>query len=50
MRSFLLTLDFFAEFCADAFGQGTYPKVERKNIEYGGLHAKSSKILFSNGV
>jgi len=49
MRSSLLNLDFFSEFCADAFGEGTWPKVERKNIEYGGLEAKSSKIIFSNG-
>ena len=37
MRSFLLDLDFFKEFCVDAFGPNAVPKIERKNIEYGGL-------------
>lgn len=38
MRSTKVDLDFFRKFCADAYGEGTWAKVELKNIEYGGLH------------
>lgn len=50
MRSFKLNLDFFRKFCADAFGAGTWAKVDIKNMEYGGLYDKSTNIIFSNGI
>jgi hypothetical protein len=50
MRSFRLNLDFFRKFCADAFGEGTWAKVDLKNLEYGGLYDKSTNIIFSNGI
>lgn len=50
MRSFKIDLAFFREFCEDAFGAGTWAKVERKNNEYGGLELKGSNIIFTNGV
>lgn len=50
MRSFKMNLDFFREFCSDAFGPGTWAKVQRKNMQYGGLYEKSTNIIFSNGI
>ena len=50
MRSTKVDLDFFRKFCADAYGEGTWAKVELKNIEYGGLHEQTSNIFFSNGI
>lgn len=50
MRSKRLDLNFYSKFCEDSFGPGIYPKVWRKNAEYGGLHQKSTNILFANGV
>lgn len=50
MRSFRINLDFFRKFCADAFGEGTWAKVDIKNMEYGGLNEKTTNIIFSNGI
>jgi hypothetical protein len=50
MRSYRVDLNFFKKFCSDAYGEGTWAKVTRKNIEYGGLNQRSSNIIFSNGV
>jgi hypothetical protein len=50
MRSYRINLDFFKKFCSDAFGAGTWAKVDLKNMEYGGLNEKTSNIFFSNGV
>jgi hypothetical protein len=50
MRSFRIDLDFFRKFCSDAFGEGTWAKVDIKNMEYGGLNEKTTNIIFSNGV
>jgi len=36
MRSKRLNLDFYRRFCADSYGEGAWPKVDRKNIETGG--------------
>lgn len=32
MRSTKVDLDFFRKFCSDAYGEGTWAKVELKNI------------------
>lgn len=37
MRSRMLALNFYQKWCEDIFGQGIWPFVERKNIEFGGL-------------
>jgi hypothetical protein len=50
MRSFRINIDFFRKFCSDAFGEGTWAKVDMKNMEYGGLYDKSTNIIFSNGI
>lgn len=50
MRSFKLNLDFYRKFCNDAFGNNQWPKVERKNIEYGALSLKATNLLMVNGV
>ena len=50
LRSFKLNLDFYRRYCNDSFGNNQWPKVARKNIEYGGLDQKSFNLLMSNGV
>jgi hypothetical protein len=49
MRSDILGIDFYKRFCANSYGIGTWPKVDRKNTETGGWNLKASNILFSNG-
>lgn len=50
LRSFRLNINFYKKFCNDAFGNNLWPKVERKNIEYGGLNINSTKLHMVNGV
>lgn len=50
MRSFKLNLDFYKKLCDDSFGNKQWPKVERKNIEYGALSLKATNLLMVNGV
>jgi hypothetical protein len=49
MRSQRLGIDFYKRFCADAYGNGTWPKTDRKNIETGGWNLEGSKIFMVNG-
>lgn len=50
LRSSRLNLNFYKTFCNDSFGNGMWPKVSRKNIEYGGLNQKSFNLIMTNGV
>jgi hypothetical protein len=50
MRSKRLDINFYKQFCSDSYGEGTWPKVERKNIEYGARNINATNILFANGV
>jgi hypothetical protein len=48
MRSSTLTLDFYKQWCADIFGEGTWPFVSRVNNEFGGLELKATNLFLSN--
>lgn len=50
MRSKRLDISFYRKFCADSFGEGVWPKVSRKNNEYGGLSIHATNLLMANGV
>ena len=50
MRSFRLTLDFYRKVCGDVFGEGSWPKVERNNIEFGGFNQQSTNLYMYNGI
>lgn len=50
MRSSRINLNFYKKFCNDIFGNNQWPKVERKNIEYGALALKATNLLMVNGV
>ena len=50
LRSFNLTIDFYKKFCNAGFGNNMWPKVERKNAEYGGVNIQATKLLMVNGV
>jgi len=49
MRSPQLTLDFYREWCAKIFGEGSWPSVERTNNEFGGLSLEATNLFLSNG-
>ena len=49
LRSSKLNIDFYKRFCADSFGEGTWPKVGRKNTETGGWNLKAFNLLMVNG-
>lgn len=49
MRSQRLNLDFYRRFCADSYGEGTWPKVDRKNIETGGWDLEATNLFMVNG-
>jgi hypothetical protein len=48
MRSSTLTLDFYKQWCADIFGEGTWPLVSRVNNRFGGLELKATNLFLSN--
>ena len=50
LRSFKLSIDFYRKFCNEAFGNNLWPKVDRKNIEYGGLNIQATNLFMVNGV
>jgi hypothetical protein len=49
LRSSRLGIDFYKRLCADSFGEGTWPKVSRKNTETGGWNLKAFNLLMVNG-
>lgn len=49
LRSKRLSLDFYRRFCADSYGEGTWPKVDRKNIETGGWDLEATNLYMVNG-
>lgn len=50
LRSSRLKIDYYKKLCNDVFGSNMWPKVERKNIEYGGTNLKAFNLLMANGV
>lgn len=49
MRSLQLDLDFYKSWCADIFGEGVWPFVNRTNNEFGGLNLEATNLYMSNG-
>ena len=49
LRSSKLDINFYKRFCADIFGEGTWPKVDRKNTETGGWNLKAFNLIMTNG-
>ena len=49
MRSSRLTLDFYRDWCARIFGEGSWPSVDRTNNEFGGLSLEATNLILSNG-
>lgn len=49
MRSKLLSLSFYQKWCEDIFGSGSWPYVDRVNIEFGGLDIMSDNLIMTNG-
>ena len=49
MRSKMLTLNFYREWCEDIYGADLWPSVKRTNLEYGGLHLRATNLIMTNG-
>ena len=49
MRSKMLTLNFYREWCEDIYGADLWPSVQRTNLEYGGLHLRATNLIMTNG-
>lgn len=49
LRSKKVDINFYRQFCKDAFGVALWPDVDRKNTEYGALNLKAFNLLMNNG-
>jgi hypothetical protein len=49
MRSLQLDLNFYKSWCADIFGAGVWPFVNRVNNEFGGVDLEATNLYMSNG-
>lgn len=49
MRSTRLTLDFFQQFCNNAFGITSLPDTNAIDVEFGGVNLEATNIVTSNG-
>ena len=49
MRSSLLKLDFWQEYCKDIFGESITNRADETNIEYGSTELRANNIFFTNG-
>lgn len=49
MRSKLLNLDFYLQFCNDSFGEAYKPNVEITNTYFGGRAIDVERLIMTNG-
>ena len=49
MRSSRLTLDFYREFCKNAFGVALWPDTERFNNDFGGVDLRTTNLILTIG-
>ncbi len=49
MRSSRLNLDFYKQFCKNAYGLALWPDVDRFNNDFGGVDLRTTNTILSNG-
>jgi len=49
MRSKQVSIEFFQQWCADAYGPWIWPNTNNTNSKYGGLNIQSHNLIFTNG-
>ena len=50
MRSSRINLDFYKQFCKNAYGVALWPDTDRFNNDFGGVDLRTTNTILSNGA